>query len=58
MGDDFLDIGNLSLPFAVSSKIPDFSASFPRSALACADSGAKRCVVETYPLEVPTAELR
>jgi len=49
---------NLNLTFALSTNAKNFSTGFPRSSLASADRDAESDVVETYPLELPTAKLR
>ena len=48
----------VSLTFALSTNAKNFSTGFPRSPLASADRDAESDVVETYPLELPTAKLR
>jgi hypothetical protein len=54
---DYRDAG-INLTFALSTNAKNFSTGFPRSPLASADRDAESDVVETYPLELPTAKLR
>jgi hypothetical protein len=47
-----------NLTFALSATAKNFSPAFRRSSLASADRVTQTSVVETYPLESPTAKLR
>jgi hypothetical protein len=49
---------HVSLTFALPARTEVFLAGFPRSSLSGADRDVQTGVVETYPLEPPTAKLR